>query len=196
MLALQVMPYSMGCATPLSNFEANQNYKDVSDPAGASLLLLTTLRCPGTDAPPPPRPIGDGGPGATVIVSFPLRERLGVAVLAWTTTPWTLPSNLGLCVHPTFDYVQILGACVYMPTCGEVPPPEDPAYPHACARTDKATGHRYILLEKRLDALYKNPTEGTEYTVEARMQGETLVGLHYEPLFDYFYEVRAHAHTH
>jgi len=33
---LQVMPYSMGCATPLSNFEANQNYKDVNDPAGTA----------------------------------------------------------------------------------------------------------------------------------------------------------------
>ena len=28
-------------------------------------------------------------------------------LLAWTTTPWTLPSNLGLCVHPDFDYVKI-----------------------------------------------------------------------------------------
>ena len=44
-----------------------------------------------------------------VIVSFPLLDQPDVAVLAWTTTPWTLPSNLGLCVHPTFDYVHITG---------------------------------------------------------------------------------------
>ena len=55
--------------------------------------------------------------------------------------------------------------------------------------TDKATGHQYILLEKRLDALYKNPTEGKEFTVVAKMKGEELVGRKYKPLFDYFYEV-------
>ena len=55
--------------------------------------------------------------------------------------------------------------------------------------TDKATGHQYILLEKRLEALYKNPAEGKEYTVQGRMKGEELVGKKYKPLFDYFYEV-------
>ena len=54
---------------------------------------------------------------------------------------------------------------------------------------DKASGHNYILLEKRLDALYKNPADSKEYTVLERVKGETLVGRKYEPLFDYFYEV-------
>jgi isoleucyl-tRNA synthetase len=71
------MPYSMSVSTPLSNFEANLNYKDVIDPA--------------------------------VVVSFPLVSDPTVAFLAWTTTPWTLPSNLGLCVHPDFEYVKIKG---------------------------------------------------------------------------------------
>lgn len=39
----KVMPYSTGCTTPLSNFEANMMYKDVSDPAGAYLVLIPTL---------------------------------------------------------------------------------------------------------------------------------------------------------
>jgi len=30
-------------------------------------------------------------------------------MIAWTTTPWTLPSNVALCVHPDLDYVQIKG---------------------------------------------------------------------------------------
>jgi len=57
---------------------------------------------------------------------------------------------------------------------------------------DKATGHKYILLEKRLDALYKNPAKGenTEFTVLSRFKGQDLVGKKYVPLFDYFYEVR------
>lgn len=71
------MPYSTVCATPLSNFEANQNYKDVVDPA--------------------------------VTISFPLVEDPNVCLLAWTTTPWTLPSNLALCVNEDFEYVKIKG---------------------------------------------------------------------------------------
>ena len=71
----RVMPYSTGCATPLSNFEATQNYKDVQDPA--------------------------------VTVSFPLDDEEDVSMVAWTTTPWTLPSNLALCVHPEHTYVKV-----------------------------------------------------------------------------------------
>jgi isoleucyl-tRNA synthetase len=46
-----------------------------------------------------------------VIVSFPLDEDPNVKMIAWTTTPWTLPSNLALCVHPDLTYVkvQVLG---------------------------------------------------------------------------------------
>ena len=72
----RVMPYSTGCTTPLANFEATQNYKEVTDPA--------------------------------VIVSFPLDEDPNVKMIAWTTTPWTLPSNLALCVHPELTYVKVL----------------------------------------------------------------------------------------
>jgi len=44
-----------------------------------------------------------------VIVSFPLDDEPGVSILAWTTTPWTLPSNLALCVNATLDYVRVKG---------------------------------------------------------------------------------------
>lgn len=45
----------------------------------------------------------------SVVVTFPLRNDPNVSLLAWTTTPWTLPSNLALCVHPDFDYIKIKG---------------------------------------------------------------------------------------
>jgi isoleucyl-tRNA synthetase len=61
----KVMPYSTACGTPLSNFEAGENYKDVNDPA--------------------------------VVVNFPLESDPSVSLVAWTTTPWTLPTNLALC---------------------------------------------------------------------------------------------------
>ena len=90
----KVMPFSMACGTPLSNFEAGLNYKDVRDPA--------------------------------VVVNFPLAGDEAVAFVAWTTTPWTLPSNIALCVHPTMDYVKI---------------------------EDKKTGNKYVLSKGRLPQL-------------------------------------------
>ena len=74
----RIMPYSWKLTTPLSNFEANSNYKDVQDPA--------------------------------ITISMRILESPGIAVegdvhaLAWTTTPWTLPANLGLCVGPDLEY--------------------------------------------------------------------------------------------
>lgn len=43
----------------------------------------------------------------SIVVTFPLKEDPNVSLLAWTTTPWTLPANLGLAVHPDLDYVKI-----------------------------------------------------------------------------------------
>jgi isoleucyl-tRNA synthetase len=131
----KVMPYSTACGTPLSNFEAGLNYKEVSDPAAT--------------------------------VAFPLLSDPEVSLLAWTTTPWTLPSNLALCVNDTFDYVKIL---------------------------DKDRNRVFILLEKRLCALFPevNKADCTEerkaelFEVLERIKGSQLVGLRYKPLFPYF----------
>jgi len=79
----RIMPYSWKLTTPLSNFEANSNYKDVQDPALTVRFSVTA---------PAPALGGLHGP---------------IALLAWTTTPWTLPSNLALCVGPDVDYVAV-----------------------------------------------------------------------------------------
>ena len=42
-----------------------------------------------------------------MVVSFPLDDDPKTSIIAWTTTPWTLPSNLACCVHPDFDYVKV-----------------------------------------------------------------------------------------
>jgi isoleucyl-tRNA synthetase len=120
----KVMPYSTGCTTPISNFEAGLAYKDVQDPA--------------------------------IVVHFPLVEDPSVSFVAWTTTPWTLPSNLGLCVHPEFTYVQV---------------------------KHKTTGAQFIVNHKLVASVYKDPTE---YDVVKTFQGKELVGKKYVPLFDYF----------
>lgn len=65
------------CETPLSNFEVTQGYKDVTD--------------------------------LSVTATFPLREGQyeGCEMLAWTTTPWTLPGNMFLAIHPDVEYVVV-----------------------------------------------------------------------------------------
>ncbi len=127
----RIMPYSYKLTTPLSNFEAG-NYKEVQDPA-----ITLRFRAKGEPA---------ALPGAAGDVYF----------LAWTTTPWTLPSNLALCVGPDIDYVVV---------------------------KDHGDGASYVLAKARLAAYYK---DSTSFTVAAEIKGTALRGLQYEPLFPYF----------
>lgn len=71
----KIMPYCPRCSTPLSNFEVNQGYMEVTDPA--------------------------------ITVRFKAEGEENTYFLAWTTTPWTLPSNLALAVGPEIDYVKV-----------------------------------------------------------------------------------------
>ncbi len=71
----KILPYCPRCATPLSNFETNQGYEDVTDPA--------------------------------ITVRFAVEDADDTYVLAWTTTPWTLPSNMALAVGPEVTYVRV-----------------------------------------------------------------------------------------
>ncbi|XP_020662256.2 isoleucine--tRNA ligase, cytoplasmic [Pogona vitticeps] len=92
----------------------------------------------------------------SVIVTFPLEEDESISLVAWTTTPWTLPSNLALCVNPDLQYVKV---------------------------KEKNTGRIFILMEARLASLYKSDNE---YTILDRFPGVTLKGKKYKPLFEYF----------
>lgn len=76
----RIMPYSWKLNTPLSNFEAGSNYKDVQDPAVTVRVRVRT-----------------GAP-----------EFWGEThLLIWTTTPWTLPANLAICAGPKVEYVAV-----------------------------------------------------------------------------------------
>lgn len=104
---LQVMPYSTRCATPLSNFEANMPgcYKQVADPSGPARSSMRFVFSFSSSSRFSFSFYADSLP---VIVSFPLVSDANVSFVAWTTTPWTLPSNLALCVHPDLTYVTVL----------------------------------------------------------------------------------------
>jgi len=108
-----ILPYCPRCSTVLSNHELNLGgYKDVHDPA-----ITIKFRVNGTIA---------GKPAAKIAGDLALSGK-PVFMLAWTTTPWTLPSNLGLTLGPDVDYVMV----------------EDGE-------------ERYILAESRLGAYYKD----------------------------------------
>ncbi|XP_058810713.1 isoleucine--tRNA ligase, cytoplasmic [Phymastichus coffea] len=96
----------------------------------------------------------------SVVVSFPLVDEPGVSMLAWTTTPWTLPSNLALCVNPNFEYVEII---------------------------EEESGKVYILLEANLGLVYKSDDL---YTIHKIRKGSDLLGKSYEPLFPYFLHMK------
>ena len=107
-----ILPYCPRCATVLSNHElALGGYKDVHDPA-------ITVRFKVTEA----------GPHS----NDPELANGSTYLLAWTTTPWTLPSNLGLTMGADIDYVKVADGDEF-----------------------------YILAESRLGAYYKDPSACT-----------------------------------
>lgn len=122
----KVMPFSAKLGTPLSNFEANLNYRDVDDPSLTAIL--------------------------------PLVDEEDTSLLIWTTTPWTLPSNLAVLASPDIDYVKI---------------------------RELKSGHHYILAQARLAHHFK---DSDAYEVLSVFKGRSLYGKRYKPFFPYFSE--------
>ena len=135
---MRVMPYSWACETPLSNFETrlDNSYRERADKS-------VTVSFKITDCSKLPN------------------QHQEYRILAWTTTPWTLPSNLFLAVNPKMNYVLI--------------------------RVEKDEEREYILAEALLkDVAGKMKIEG-KYEIIEKYKGEELAGLEYEPLFTEFY---------
>ena len=126
----KVMPYSAKLGTPLSNFEASENYKEVDDPS--------------------------------IVVALTLEQDENCSLLIWTTTPWTLPSNLAVMVHPEIEYLVL---------------------------EHKQTKKRYIIAEPRAGAILKDIEN---YREVGRMKGIELEGTRYKPLFPFFLQHKDH----
>lgn len=132
--SMKVMPYSWACETPLSNFETRLDnaYRERAD--------------------------------KTVTVAFDLEDKpaflpdgfIKYRVLAWTTTPWTLPSNLALAVGPDLEYVGL------------------------------AKGDEYLIIGKFALNAYSKELGLTEETKLDYFTGNDLVGLKFKPLLPYF----------
>jgi isoleucyl-tRNA synthetase len=111
-----ILPYCPRCATVLSNHELNLGgFRDVHDPA-ITVRFKITGTAPESRAAQTVEPadIAEGAGGAAYL-------------LAWTTTPWTLPSNLALCLGPDIGYALVQDG-----------------------------NDRYLLAESRLSAYYRS----------------------------------------
>lgn len=94
----------------------------------------------------------------SVFVRFPLVDSPDTSLLVWTTTPWTLPSNQFVAVHPGLEYSFVLD-------------PED--------------GKKLVVANDLVDSIADKVKR--ELTVEKKVPGTELLGLRYIPPFDYYY---------
>ncbi|MGM9838434.1 MAG: isoleucine--tRNA ligase [Paludibacteraceae bacterium] len=140
-----IQPYSPAAGTGLSSHELNQPgcYRDVKDTTCTAQFLVRTK---------------DEGQRTKDLSALAEQTGLPLYALAWTTTPWTLPSNTALCVGPKIDYVVVRG---------ENPYTRVPAL--------------YLLAEARLGA-YAFNAGNTTPEVLWRGKGTDLEGLRYEQL--------------
>ena len=132
--AMQLCPR---CGTTLSNFEVNQGYKDIVDFAVTVKFLL--------------KPNQKFGPYTTKDAAY---------ILAWTTTPWTLPGNVALAVGHDIRYTAL----------------------RIKEQTDL-----YIVATERVPALFDATEIEIVYN---DIHGKDLVGLSYEPVFTYYKDAK------
>ncbi|HEU0050629.1 MAG TPA: isoleucine--tRNA ligase [Patescibacteria group bacterium] len=126
----RVSLYCPRCSTPLSNFEIAMGNSYIDK-----------------DDP-------------AIYIKFPVKGKEKTYFLAWTTTPWTLPGNTALTVHPELMYV---------------------------AAKIHETGETLIFAESRqseiLKQYYPLPSSGVGFEIVQRWTGNELVGMRYEPLY-------------
>lgn len=134
-----IQPYSPAAGTGLSSHELNQPgcYRDVKDTTVTAQFRVTSVdNCAAASSLP----------------------KDNLYILAWTTTPWTLPSNTALCVGPKIDYVCVKGKNPY-----------------------SSQEALYIVAENLLNAHFK-AEEGEELEIQWKGKGTELVGICYEQL--------------
>ncbi|MFA6184347.1 MAG: isoleucine--tRNA ligase [Parcubacteria group bacterium] len=131
------------CETTLSQQEVSEGYKDVKDLS--VIAEFEFISDNGEDTTPQSPPQGGG--------------EVKTSILAWTTTPWTLPGNVALAVGENINYVKI-------------------------EKKDEGVGKlvRFILAKDRLTDVFKD----SEYKIIEEFKGKDLVGKKYKPLFDFY----------
>ncbi|MEO5948428.1 MAG: isoleucine--tRNA ligase, partial [Chitinophagaceae bacterium] len=173
--SVSIQPYSPAAGTGLSSHELNQpgTYKDVKDTSAVAMFKAS------------PNPSEGGAyknPGIQKMFSAlaesqnpPLKGReVEVFFLAWTTTPWTLPSNLGLTVGANIDYVLVKTVNPYL-------------HNEVNIVLAKALLGKYFKPEQENAdfAEYKSDGKNLPYKIIAEFKGSTIEGCEYEQLLPY-----------
>lgn len=153
-----IQPYSPKAGTGLSSHELNQpgTYQDVTDTTVTAQFKAKRETLPN-----------------------PLQEIKGdLYFLAWTTTPWTLPSNTALTVGPKIDYAVVKTFNQYT---------FDPIFVVlAKALVDKQFSGKYVEAEDHSDfEAFSSGDKKVPYKVISEIKGKDLEGIRYEQLIDY-----------
>lgn len=186
--SVSIQPYSPAAGTGLSSHELNQpgTYKDVKDTTVVAMFNLSPALSEGEGGVKPQNPLQSKLTELTTkawepLISMPVgggmaeAEKAGeVYFLAWTTTPWTLPSNCGLTVGPNIDYVLVQ---TYNP------------YTHQPTNVimAKALLHKYFKPEGQDTdfLLYTAETKVLPWKILAEYKGSELENLRYEQLLPF-----------
>lgn len=127
----KVVPWCPRCGTGLSSHELAQGYQDVKSLSVTSKFKLTNLQT----------------------------SNLPTYLLAWTTTPWTLPGNVALAVNENIDYREV-----------------------------ELDGERLIVAETLVSKLFSEHIASGQLKLWKLFKGKELVGLEYEPLYPFLKE--------
>ncbi|HEY2856193.1 MAG TPA: isoleucine--tRNA ligase [Gemmatimonadaceae bacterium] len=136
----KILPYCPRCGTALSSHEVAQGYKEVEDPS-----VYIALEVHDGDAP-------NGKEAAR-------GRRAQRRILVWTTTPWTLVSNVALAVNPDFEYVELV-------------------------RREGEDHRTLILAADRMRAVLGDDYEN-RWEIVRRLRGSEMVGWRYRRPFDW-----------
>jgi len=169
----KVVPYCPRCGTPLSSHEVAQGYKAVKERSAIARFKITgkvtgnviedvtgTSTYSFSD---------DKAAGARAIAEKAAAE--DAYFLAWTTTPWTLPSNVALCVNPEDTYVKVKSCDGY-------------TYILAEALADTVLGSLLEMKDGEGNAKFTALADGKAYEVLETYKGRDLEYIEYVPLFD------------
>ncbi len=130
------------CETTLSNFEVNQGYKDIKDLSVTAKFELEDKHTNNTND-----------------TNDTNNTNPKTYILAWTTTPWTLPGNVALAVNPDIEYVKIQ------------------------KENEGGEGFvNFVLAKDRLEKVFRD----SEYKIVEEFKGSELIGKSYKPVFDYY----------
>ncbi len=156
-----IQPYSPAAGTGLSSHELNQpgTYRDVKDTSATALFLLKES-------------------AQKFLRSTTGRTDLTFHVMAWTTTPWTLPANTALAIKPTIKYVAVESYNQYTHQKMAV------ILAEALVASQFSGKYKLAASQEEFES-YQTDDKQIPYRLLATVEGEQLLGFEYEQLLPY-----------